>query len=149
MRAGFSFIELIFVVVILGVLAIIAIPKLNANRDDAKVSALAMQIGTGIQEIANYSVSRGRTEDSLVLMSNNFEVLQAQGQANLSDHKAIIKAGEVTDCITLDINSTSTHEVLSLSFKPFGGNDSLCVALQSMIDLKDYPMVLRGEYIVH
>jgi len=37
-REGFTMIELIFVIVIIGILAIIALPKLTATRDDAKIS---------------------------------------------------------------------------------------------------------------
>ncbi len=40
MRKGFTMVELIFVIVIIGILAGVAIPKLAATRDDAKQSAL-------------------------------------------------------------------------------------------------------------
>ena len=41
MRTAFTMIELVFVIVILGILAVVAIPKLAATRDDAVNSGLA------------------------------------------------------------------------------------------------------------
>lgn len=37
-RAGFTMVELIFVVVVIGVVAAVAIPKLTTTRNDAKIS---------------------------------------------------------------------------------------------------------------
>lgn len=58
-RSGFTMIELIFVIVILGILAAVAIPKLAATRDDAKISTKIQEGTQFIQEASSYYTAHG------------------------------------------------------------------------------------------
>lgn len=147
MKSAFTMIELIFVIVILGILAAVAIPRLSATRDDAKASALAINVVNGVQEIANYATSKGVTETNLSTMSNSFTELSSKGDAVLSTKRAVIKAGNVVNCITLDVNTTDDNETLVLSVGNAGG-DATCVGLQQMVHAENYPMKLRGSNVV-
>jgi prepilin-type N-terminal cleavage/methylation domain-containing protein len=63
-RSGFTMIELIFVIVILGILAAVAIPKLAATRDDAKVSTELTNISTCINDIGGAYTAKGAEDNT-------------------------------------------------------------------------------------
>jgi len=59
MKSAFTMIELIFVIVILGILAAVAIPKFAATRDDATTAALATQVKEAMEEFIGYYTAQG------------------------------------------------------------------------------------------
>jgi len=147
-KNAFTMIELIFVIVILGILSAVAIPKLSATRDDAVVSSVAQNIMVGAFEIASYAVSNAKTEDDLSLMSNALSNLSTSGIATLTSKKAVIAMGNTADCITIKITVTVTDDILEILFGN-AGTDTKCISLQSAIDASKYPIKLRGQNVVY
>ena len=145
---AFTLIELIFVIVILGILAAIAIPKMVATRDDARIVVLAQSIGTAAQDIANYAMAHAGVEDNLSKMSSTIASLEKRGIATLSSKEAVIKAGNVGNCLTLKVISSATEDNLTIEYNNPNG-DPLCTQLQRTIPAEVYPMRLRGTNVVY
>ena len=59
MKKGFTMIELVFVIVILGILASLAVPKLAATRDDAEAAKAAVEIKDAITQLTTYYIVNG------------------------------------------------------------------------------------------
>ena len=141
-------IELIFVIVILGILAAVAVPKLTATRNDAIVAKIAQNIMVGASEIASYAVSKGNTTTDLTIMSNGIASLENSGEAILTNRTATVALGSVTDCVTVQVVSGTNDENLTITFGNAVG-DGKCLSLQSAIDAQQYPMQLRGTLVEH
>ena len=59
MKKGFTMIELIFVIVILGILASVAIPRLAATREDAEIATTIANLRTLLSDASSYHVAKG------------------------------------------------------------------------------------------
>lgn len=59
MKKAFTMIELIFVIVITGILASVAISRLAATRDDTQIVYVLTQTRTLINDISNFYTARG------------------------------------------------------------------------------------------
>ncbi len=147
-RNAFSMIELIFVIVIVAALAVVAIPKLAATRDDALISTVAQNTMTAAFEIASYATAKGKTETALGDMSNGIRHLVDKGLAvDTGSSRANIfaeKGGNV--CLVLRIDGVGTATE-TIRLEDGGGNSANCLRLKSLIDFSNYPMPLHGNLI--
>jgi len=147
-KSAFTMIELIFVIVILGVLAAVAIPKIAVTRTDAQIATTAQNIVTGAGEIAAYAVSNGTTQSDLSVMSNAVEIMVNNGSTviNTVNKTAIIQFGSIVDCVSIQVVTGLNDDNLTITFGN-GVGDSKCLGLQSKIDAQQYPMQLRGGLV--
>ena len=60
-RKAFTMVELIFVIVVIGILAAIAMPKLSATRDDAAISRIVANQRILLQDFQNYYTAKGKS----------------------------------------------------------------------------------------
>ena len=141
-------IELIFVIVILGILAAVAIPKMVATRDDAKVSRMMMDLGTVTSDIAAYAASNSVVASSMTQMSSALQGMVNRSEAVVSDQTATLKMDGV-DCISLTIEHSATNDDLNVSLVSAGSADTLCKQLQNHINVQTYQMSLRGNMVTY
>lgn len=140
-------IELIFVIVVLGVLAVIAIPRLAATRDDAEISRMGQDIMTGSFECVSHVVAKGEVDPLMSNMSRAIKALVVNAKAVESPRHVSFIMGSVNDCVNLDINKSSDNvEAIQLTYGN-AGNDDLCLGLQDIIDEGKFPIPLKGKVI--
>ena len=147
MKKAFTMVELVFVIVIIGILVAVAVPRLSATRDDALISKNSEYIIGIMTEISTYIIAKGEAQNNLINMSFLLDVLKKQDRVvvDIPNKKATVKIGEEVNCISVHIESNGTTELLGTSFSPT--TDRICNMVQLNIKEKDYPLVLRGRII--
>jgi len=147
-RKAFTMIELIFVIVILGILAAVAVPKMGATRNDAKAVVIAKQTQDALFEIASRIVATGVIAANLTEMSNVLTIMVSSSEASSAGLSANIKAGDTNNCVTLSIISSGVDKNVTLSFNATGG-DVICIQVQNIIDPQSFPIQVTGASVVY
>jgi len=129
-------IELIFVIVIIGILAAVAIPKLSATRDDAKISSIVANTRTIAQDVKNFYTSQGETNYFAAAVTNVTDVpLFTDTACTTQATSATTFAGTALyicddSADVLDITSTSTAPA-TLTLKQGASTSTINTALNT------------------
>ena len=97
MKKGFTMIELIFVIVILGILASVAIPRLAATRTDAEIAATVANLRTLLSDLNSYYVVKGEfTEGADGVKWNEITKVPLEIPDRLNPHGLAVGLGYIT-----------------------------------------------------
>ena len=102
-------IELIFVIVIIGILASVAIPRIAATRDDAKVVEV---VQSGVQAIHNLGMSYASKDDF-----SNYTLAEARDDAECFDFNASNDGNVTVHLKSTCVNSNIRSAVAELASK--------------------------------
>ena len=133
-RAGFTMIELIFVIVILGILAAVAVPKLAATRTDAQVAKISSEAATLVSELGSFYTAQGTFLDKNSSQITNTKLLVSNGDIK-KDGNITMGDGSKNACLIFKfVDPTDGNVTVSAPTTPTG---SVCKAVKkATVDLQ-------------
>ncbi len=145
-RHAFTMIEIIFIVVILGILAAIVIPKMAASREDAKIATLKHDIATLTQAIPAMGINMNTDSSEILFEAANlvglnwkFDMLDEAGD-DVAMHSTLAGDGGVAkkpsdSCAVLWLRYDPKDEQIPNNPKPLVERD-----YGLMVYIKDTPL---------
>ncbi|MDA3968007.1 MULTISPECIES: prepilin-type N-terminal cleavage/methylation domain-containing protein [Helicobacter] len=137
-KKAFTMLELVFILVILGILAAVGIPKISASRDDAKLVSLKSDINTLKTSFPAYFLSQGKGsfESAITLSSQNWDISPFNIKTKLQNNNApciIAKLMKDEAIETASENEIKFLEITTTGTKNENGN--ICEKLLYQIGL--------------
>ena len=132
-------IELIFVIVILGILASVAIPRLAATREDAEISAAVANLRTLVSDVSAYHVVKGTFTGAKWNEITNVP-LKPKNTDGSATGDAYLKVGDQNDCITVILKNKETNKPAHIFIAKKNGNgvSAVCTQVLNADPLKPY-----------
>ncbi|EIN8284913.1 prepilin-type N-terminal cleavage/methylation domain-containing protein [Campylobacter coli] len=127
MKKAFTILELVFVIVILGILAAIALPKFSSNRDEAEVSKSLNNPKTLINDISIYALKNSHL-GAMNLMSNVSGVENVDLKNFTGIKEVNFRVGEDRKCIKLIFIDKNDFVLMGISSNEASKNAIINIA---------------------
>ena len=141
MKKGFTMIELIFVIVILGILASVAVPRLAGTKADAEESAAVANLRTLVSDLNTYYVATGDIPEATTWNQITNVPVTNDAAKKPSDAGASIKVGG-KECIDVKFvpESTDGNTPAHITFAENNTNkdDSVCKKVLASASIQAY-----------
>ena len=138
MKDSFTMIELIFVIIILGILTAVAIPKLMATRTDAYRATLLEDIRNATKEVVSYYTSQDGNVDFNKIKNDNETIVNkliSEGWVKVENsQKAYVYSSKYNQrvCLTYTTNGYQIQIEVNKS-----NNDPVCKRIKGWINDKN------------
>ncbi|MDD6162894.1 MAG: type II secretion system protein [Campylobacteraceae bacterium] len=137
MKKGFTMIELIFVIVILGILASVAIPRLAATREDAEISAAVANLRTLVSDATAYYTAKGSFDTNTKWSEITNVPLTNAASAN-ANAEGNLKIGGVDGCIKVKMVDRADNKPAHILITKSDSANGVCKQVQDADPIKAY-----------
>lgn len=136
MRKAFTILELVFVIVILGILAAIALPKMSSSKDEAEVSKSLNNLKTLINDISIYTLKNDHL--SSIKTMSNVSGVENVDLSNFNGTKEVnFRVGDDKECLKLVFINKVDFILMGISSNEASKNAIINAANQSHEDLEN------------
>ncbi|HDZ5035543.1 TPA: prepilin-type N-terminal cleavage/methylation domain-containing protein [Campylobacter jejuni] len=136
MRKAFTILELVFVIVILGILAAIALPKMSSSKDEAEVSKSLNNLKTFINDISIYTLKNDRLNS--IKMMSNVSGVENVDLNNFSGVKEVnFRVGDDKKCLKLVFINKADFILMGISSNKASKNSIINAVNQNQEDLEN------------
>jgi len=146
-KKAFTVMELIFVMLIIGILTTILLPRLTATRDDAKVAVALSDVGRLVSEITIYYTTYGYFDGNLSNMTSVSDSKYTTAWDTLAEEGIVTyytpkNTTGLEACLTLSLKNQDGHIALS---NANGSHENVCSGLQSV---QTYKNLLTTKFLL-